>query len=425
MKGMRKMKRGMALLLALIMAFGASFVSKASVQEVQAATVKGIFDKQEDIVNYGNELRDLDDTTAFQIYNALRTITTATKTLEVEFDPALKIQEEVLGSYLSKEIQMALDAFKADYPEIFWIDDLKSRVSYTGSPDASGNVICTVTKVIIDINVPESYGNLDEAYDAVYKKLTECVSSAAGLSVDKKLKLYHDFLCEQLAYQIDAPNAHDMYGALIGGNCVCEGYAESFKALCDLSGIPCVLVVGNGVTGTGQEAHMWNYCLVDDKWYAVDVTWDDQKTQIFDEYFLAGSETKTPHFKPDVFGQSHMPDGDFSKQGYHTFTYPTLNSTAYGSSEEPGPSDPVEPGPSDPVEPGPSDPSKIKEGDVNGDGSIGAADALMVLQAAAQIIKLEDISYADVNKDGNVTAADALQILQYAAKIIQEFETVK
>ncbi len=409
MKGMKKMKRGMALLLALIMIFGVSFVSTASVQEVQADTVKGIFSKPEDIVNYGNELRDMEDQTAFKIYQALRTITTETKTLEVKFDQPLKIQDEIASAEMSKRVQMALDAFWMDYPEIFWIDDIKPSIE--GSSKAG---VTTVEKVSFEINVPE---NLDAAYDAVYNKLTECVSSGEGLPVDEKLKLYHDFLCEQLTYQIDAPNAHNMYGALIGGKCVCEGYAESFKALCDLSDIPCVLVVGTGVSGEKPEAHKWAYCLVDDKWYAVDVTWDDQDktSQIMDDYFLAGSDTKTPHFRPDVFSESHLPNGDFSQKGYYTFTYPKLNGTAYGSSEEP----------SDPVDPGPADPSEIKEGDVNGDGSIGAADALMVLQAAAQITKLEDISYADVNKDGSVTAADALQILQYAAKIIQQFEAVK
>ena len=154
---------------------------------------------------------------------------------------------------------------------------------------------------------------------------------------------------------------------------------------------------------------MWNYCLVDDKWYAVDVTWDDQETQTFHEFFLAGSETKTPHFSPDVFGASHLPNGDFSQFGYHTFTFPKLNSTAYDSGEEPGP----------------ADPSEIKEGDVDGDGTSGAGDALKVLQHAAQLIKLEDISYADVDKDGSVTSADALQILQHAAKLIDHFEAVK
>ena len=424
MKGMQKMKRGTALLLALIMAFGVSFVSTASVQEVQADTVRGIFNKPteiEELINYGLELRD-ENQAAFEIYSALRTVTTETKTVEVEFDPPLPIEQNYRDKYLSKALQMAVDAFWMDYPELFWIagedENGYSRIqmgySYSDSKDQQGMDISIVSKVTLTINVPNNYGDLNEAYDAVYQKLTDCISRAEGLSDYEKLKLYHDFLCDELTYdhEYDAPNAYDMYGALIGGECVCEGYAESFKALCDRSGIPCVLVVGTGVTGTrpeDQEPHMWNYCLVDDKWYAVDVTWDDQETQTFHEFFLAGSETKTPHFSPDVFGASHLPNGDFSQFGYHTFTFPKLNSTAYDSGEEPGP----------------ADPSEIKEGDVDGDGTIGAGDALKVLQHAAQLIKLEDISYADVDKDGSVTSADALQILQHAAKLIDHFEAVK
>ena len=59
---------------------------------------------------------------------------------------------------------------------------------------------------------------------------------------------------------------------------VCEGYARAFKVLCDRKSIPCVLAVGfakSSVSSKG-ESHMWNEMQMDDnKWYAVDVTWND------------------------------------------------------------------------------------------------------------------------------------------------------
>lgn len=61
---------------------------------------------------------------------------------------------------------------------------------------------------------------------------------------------------------------------------------------------------------------------------------------------------------------------------------------------------------------------KRKKGDVNNDGKINAADAVLVLQDAADIKKLDDSqkSYADMNGDGKINAADAAEILKLAAK---------
>ena len=59
---------------------------------------------------------------------------------------------------------------------------------------------------------------------------------------------------------------------------VCEGYARAFKVLCDKLDIPCILANGNAKSSPNGEgeAHMWNEVgMDDDKWYAVDVTWND------------------------------------------------------------------------------------------------------------------------------------------------------
>ena len=64
-------------------------------------------------------------------------------------------------------------------------------------------------------------------------------------------------------------------------------------------------------------------------------------------------------------------------------------------------------------------------GDVNGDGVIDTADAVLVLQYAAKLIdgNVLNVKAADVNGDGVIDTADAVLILQYAAKLIKEFPT--
>ena len=63
-------------------------------------------------------------------------------------------------------------------------------------------------------------------------------------------------------------------------------------------------------------------------------------------------------------------------------------------------------------------PAGIK-GDVNGDGRVTAADARLVLRAAAKIETFTDevAALAEVTGDGKVTAADARKILRVAAKV--------
>ena len=46
------------------------------------------------------------------------------------------------------------------------------------------------------------------------------------------------------------------------------------QLLCDEVGIPCGLVYGS----SRGEGHMWNLINLDDGWYHLDVTWDDDET---------------------------------------------------------------------------------------------------------------------------------------------------
>lgn len=64
-------------------------------------------------------------------------------------------------------------------------------------------------------------------------------------------------------------------------------------------------------------------------------------------------------------------------------------------------------------------------GDVDGDGKIDSADALLALQAATDKIDLTDaqLTAANVDGEGGVSSADALMILQYATQKITSFGT--
>ena len=58
-------------------------------------------------------------------------------------------------------------------------------------------------------------------------------------------------------------------------------------------------------------------------------------------------------------------------------------------------------------------------GDVNGDGSVNTADAVLVLRHSMEISSLNEDAFvlADVNGDGSITAADAILILRMASAL--------
>lgn len=60
-------------------------------------------------------------------------------------------------------------------------------------------------------------------------------------------------------------------------------------------------------------------------------------------------------------------------------------------------------------------------GDVNGDGRITSADALMVMQSSVSLIELsdEEKARADINSDGMVGSRDALMLMQISVNLIE------
>ncbi len=114
-----------------------------------------------------------------------------------------------------------------------------------------------------------------------------------GLSEYKKIRSINTFLCDNTDYpkkSSDSNNpykasAYTVYGVLIKGSAVCEGYAKTVKALCDMNGIKAYYVPGN----TNGGPHAWNLVRVDKKWYQLDVTWNDQAPKRTD-YFLVTDE---------------------------------------------------------------------------------------------------------------------------------------
>lgn len=107
-------------------------------------------------------------------------------------------------------------------------------------------------------------------------------------NIFESVKRLHDWTADNIAY--DAPSffagrvPDQNYKAVLNSRlAVCAGYANLFKKLCDLKGIPCTVVSGYS-RGYGSSVfsnenpdnpnHAWNVVGINQKNYLVDTTWD-------------------------------------------------------------------------------------------------------------------------------------------------------
>ncbi len=166
------------------------------------------------------------------------------------------------------EMDTVFLAHRYDNPQQFWVEGYGYRV-YADQ---------TVRSAVISYNAEL---NTDEAK----KEFNDSVDSfIASCNVDSSMseyeieKIYHDALVDKLTY-IETANCRNVYGAFVEGNAVCEGYAESFQYLLNLSGIQ-----AHGVTGNANGPHEWTLVRIDGKYSYVDVTWDDGGTRRYYGY---------------------------------------------------------------------------------------------------------------------------------------------
>ena len=226
----------------------------------------------------------------------------------------------------------AYAAFSMDYPEVYWIG------GYELSMSGSGGILKSV-KITPNQRYEGAYSERSTVLSGVNAAVSTISSLRASTSRYDTVKAIHDYICNTMEYDYEAASSGNIGQAhtiapLFGGGggrghkFVCEGYANSFKLLCDKFGIPAVHVKGTAYTSEGDGGHSWNYVQMDDgKWYGVDATWDDQSSLVY-TYFLIGSNTTV--FNHKIFSEDHVPGNQvMSTDTVNPLVYPPLSTEKY------------------------------------------------------------------------------------------------
>ncbi|WP_317965137.1 leucine-rich repeat domain-containing protein [Paenibacillus sp. CCS19] len=116
-----------------------------------------------------------------------------------------------------------------------------------------------------------------------------------GMSDLEKETAIHDYLLEKITYDwqffsyniMTGTDPGGIYGALVEGISVCEGYARAMNALGQLAGLDIMYVSGTSQGGIG---HAWNLVKINGSYAHVDATWDDGNpwSQDANEFYKRG-----------------------------------------------------------------------------------------------------------------------------------------
>ncbi len=259
--------------------------------------------------------------------------------LQTKLDAFASGSQELLNS-----MGAARDAFTSDYPNIFYVDfdyftmrvnqinNVKHLYVGTGRGDNYINKEFLKSDGSIDTD------KIEQAITTVDNKVDEIVNKAKAVKdtlqtgqdlIEQEVKVIHNEIAKMTKYtyehQTDHPytirTSYGVFG-LEEGNAVCAGMAKALKICLDKLNIPCVLVQGiYRVTESQPEEHIWAYVeLSDDKWYAVDVTFDNTDENdnqgeeiVSTKYFLVGADRM----------YKHVPTGIMSASNFE-FSYPEL-----------------------------------------------------------------------------------------------------
>ena len=244
------------------------------------------------------------------------------------------LSQENGSDKLQEEYQTAIEAFTYDNPDVFYIDVTKMYINI----ETIQKIFSTKYNVYINSAKDPTYlldgftskEQIDQCESQVIAVKNQILNQIAGKNDIEKMRYIHDYLVDTIEYdqKFVEKNIYNIYGALVSKTCVCEGYAKASQYLLNEAGLENIIITGTATNSDGKtENHAWNYVNIDEKWYAIDTTWDDPiivgggklTNTIRYRYFLKGSST---------MNKNHFISTKFTSGG-QDFEFPELSITDY------------------------------------------------------------------------------------------------
>lgn len=269
-----------------------------------------------------------------KLYENKENLKTGTYTIQFENAFYDILSQENGSDKLQEEYQTAIEAFTYDNPDVFYIDVTKMYINI----ETIQKIFSTKYNVYINSAKDPTYlldgftskEQIDQCESQVIAVKNQILNQIAGKNDIEKMKYIHDYLVDTIEYDqtFAEKNIYNIYGALVSKTCVCEGYAKALQYLLNEAELENIIITGTATNSDGKtENHAWNYVNINEKWYAIDTTWDDPiivgggklTNTIRYRYFLKGSST---------MNKNHFISTKFTSDG-QDFEFPELSITDY------------------------------------------------------------------------------------------------
>lgn len=208
---------------------------------------------------------------------------------------------------MTAQQKAALTAFQYDQADTINVFNVQITSYYT----MENNEIVTGGTLITYLDDNMKNVDIEKAKEEVEAAKNEAIKGLNGKTDYEKALYLHDYIIKNNDYDYSygkADGSYNVYGTLVKGCSVCEGYARSYKYLLNSVGVECEIIV--------SETHAWNAVKLDNSWYYVDCTWDDKGgANISYQYFLVGTDLENV--------KSH------TLEKLQNLVYPTISKTAY------------------------------------------------------------------------------------------------
>lgn len=223
------------------------------------------------------------------------------------------------------ELQFVYYNFKHDHPEYYWL----SGTVLAGGEDGRRVLVPTLFDEFSQYSERQK---TDKLIDENFKRYTADIKAAQTESNDAAIKLAHDYICKATDYGYGADGeplsdgkAHSIVSVLDGDiatQTVCEGYAKTLQLVLNAAGINNIYATGTANGG----GHAWNLVeFGDNKYYYIDVTWDDRKdAEPVYKYYACG----TGSFIGET-SDTHQPAGPFGTGDVYTYAVPAVSEDDY------------------------------------------------------------------------------------------------
>jgi hypothetical protein len=209
-----------------------------------------------------------------------------------------------------------------DHPSFFWMPYTYFTCE---AEDSDGDFVCIAFQLDEEENQNDyliEKSSREQMQRELDLKIDEIINKSMEYSTAySKVEFFNNYICDNTEYNENADLCQTVYGCLIKGQALCEGYSRAFKLLCNKVGIRCDLVYGE----SENENHMWNCVGIGNNYSHTDVTWNDNGEEYRYMYLnMTDAQAKAdryffPHFSE--FPKGSIKNGDIINFVNHKCDY--------------------------------------------------------------------------------------------------------